>query len=1303
MSNKYTLSQLFQSYYGRSGNPPAFDSIYGELIENEDFNGFAKEVNELFADLHQNEYGENTGGFGYGQSYDSHIAYDGEIIRAKEWDKLLKTVHILARHQNITAQETSNIMTSIEEGVAIGDIIFAFDENDAISLNATINLLRAKRFTANPNTMAVNVDKITTSRDEPWINSMTFEFTANWTSLDCARYFFNTGSTITIANEYTLPEYLDANGNKVYDIGEYIPTTYYYDNPALGTLSPGDPAQNAFWKTMFDTLGNVIFGAVATTSNQSSTSIGYYDLTTTYQKIAGYTARIQYSVESDMIAVYAKFADSTKTKIAFKVVMDNDLTNEAGNEGAFPSIGSSNASPPVGGLLEFSVDQTHSVGEVEVSQCQPTYQVLQGLDLLSHPAIVYSAPLAIDWPSEITIDELTTYDMINAITVSGGSGAYSFNWRVVYNSHGNDAIIGGQKLHHATFTAGLTHQPEATDTVQVQVEVIDLYAWEYVRVVGTIKINSLRELTKVTLASPQTMSENESQTLSDWMTVTGTGSGDYSYQWSIVGNAHGATILNPTIRNATFVAGDIPNGGSSPVVTVKLTMTDNIHTYNFPTQPTVAITVENEVNYPQFSVTSQSVTEPVSGATTVNLTINASEPVIGRNIVVGYETADITTTSISESVTVLPGIIDIAGDPGVGYTAYANVKMVIDSNFVEYLNDYYTTAGYKHKMFENMVAYATSNKTSGSILVIGDNTTRYNIKGGDGDDANGTVAPALQSFGFTTNVIYLTEMDSLSAAQLASYDAILYFATSYTTGGGDMTTVRAKAIEKATRGGVGLIVISDHMNTPTKGFAASANALTSRLGGRISGSVDRTVQKWDFVAQKATYGSNPILNGRHDMAALFPGQHAGFASSGIVELDVTNIVSPDYTAKNSSVTFTPGQSSRTISVNVLADAEVETAEQFKVIINNLAPNMLAPNHEGIITIESLPPREQDAYMFETYADAQAFMGSYTPPTTAEVFNTWHRFDQNKHFEPGDTLTLPAQQFTYKASGDYIVSLENNHVHAGFISPDPTDTVDISVTMASNVKNLLVAPEYDDDELDIVIGYNKVSSGETHVLMAKRQAGGISFKDYSGAQWGLVLLKFTSSSTAGSFNGVLKTVLKEWVPSNISVTSNATIATSNYLNDPVFPNWSRSGRTRARVVRTRDTVTAWCTQWAGASARTSNPLPGQPEDNTLSKIEIDLANEPLLAFMYNQPSAYGYCCHSQAQAEFRDVVIKGILNSNVVYISSTEQVWEYNFSSGAWEITNARTIVGDLGTSVLITNPHNNDQFVIDGSGNPSPI
>lgn len=261
----------------------------------------------------------------------------------------------------------------------------------------------------------------------------------------------------------------------------------------------------------------------------------------------------------------------------------------------------------------------------------------------------------------------------------------------------------------------------------------------------------------------------------------------------------------------------------------------------------------------------------------------------------------------------------------------------------------------------------------------------------------------------------------------------------------------------------------------------------------------------------------------------------------------------------------------------------------------------------------------------TTSEIQELTKTYTPPTLADIFKTWGRFNNANYFPSGTTPTGEAAAWEMISSNQFRCTV-NSSTLTGFISPEVFSNYEHTATFSSTAG--------DDDVIGLIIAFERIGSSN-YTLMACRESGGIT--SYTSAKgFSLVLVvnnTFTPIKVASGTNC--------WVGSAISGVSRA--------------NWNTSSPTRVYVKRAGDIITV-----------KSSPFKSVDIDAG-ETITIDINDYPSLAWVSGEHS-YGYCCYSQQYSSFTDVEFRGSteVDTDRLYDILAGNVYEY--VNGTWSVT-----------------------------------
>lgn len=162
----------------------------GSIITAADINSLANEINKLRGDRNSNMQTIETGGFGYGQSDITVSATPGTDILATEYSSYYTSLNQIAQHLGRSE------LVPPGSTVTIGQLIQAYP-----TFLTKITELSNNRFlVAAGNTSSTSGgSKLSDSRSNLWKGSINHEIRANFTTLNAARYFFNSGGRIILS------------------------------------------------------------------------------------------------------------------------------------------------------------------------------------------------------------------------------------------------------------------------------------------------------------------------------------------------------------------------------------------------------------------------------------------------------------------------------------------------------------------------------------------------------------------------------------------------------------------------------------------------------------------------------------------------------------------------------------------------------------------------------------------------------------------------------------------------------------------------------------------------------------------------------------------------------------------------------------------------------------------------------------------------------------------------------------------------------------------------------------------------
>jgi len=201
-----------------------------------------------------NIWGTGSGDRGYGQTTTVSSVSAGSNVTATQWSTLLSRITTMGSHQGTSL----TAMTSPSAGDEI-EIIGAISGN--------ITSLHTNRLTAAGN--GTNEGTFNSDSTGNWTASAIQEATVTFDSADEARYYFNAGGYLQI--DPALVSYTDDAKARSWDALTQMCGSIRFN--AQGTTVAGN------------TTSATVTEAHTSTNTTLATTIGYYDMTTSYQTI----------------------------------------------------------------------------------------------------------------------------------------------------------------------------------------------------------------------------------------------------------------------------------------------------------------------------------------------------------------------------------------------------------------------------------------------------------------------------------------------------------------------------------------------------------------------------------------------------------------------------------------------------------------------------------------------------------------------------------------------------------------------------------------------------------------------------------------------------------------------------------------------------------------------------------------------------------------------------------------------------------------------------------------------------------
>jgi len=300
--------------------------------------------------------------------------------------------------------------------------------------------------------------------------------------------------------------------------------------------------------------------------------------------------------------------------------------------------------------------------------------------------------------------------------------------------------------------------------------------------------------------------------------------------------------------------------------------------------------------------------------------------------------------------------------------------------------------------------------------------------------------------------------------------------------------------------------------------------------------------------------------------------------------------------------------------------------------------------KAYITITPLP--EKPSLVYWVADEALAATQVISPPSQADVFNSWDRFDGSGYYPGGTTPGGQAADWTLSQNPTRIVQPTNTGSGGGFVSPDKYNDYVFSANVRSDAAG-------DNDTIGLIAAFTR--DGSTNkTLVAARTKGGQEPSNH----WGVFYTE----------NG-------PWTPTWMIASSDMTAGSTASTWAPDY--------TRIKIQRQGDIITFYTTNWNDV-------------DNfqISSEIVVDLSSDARLAsFMGESP--YGYYSHSQGGSTYFDVEFNGGLDGETILDAETPSVYLWN--GAGWDLStgpDAVTIQDSIGYIRKVDNPVTGGRFII---------
>jgi len=370
---------------------------------------------------------------------------------------------------------------------------------------------------------------------------------------------------------------------------------------------------------------------------------------------------------------------------------------------------------------------------------------------------------------------------------------------------------------------------------------------------------------------------------------------------------------------------------NAEVIAVNETDPDSAPGNNNPTeddQTKLEITVVDD-SFGQIKISDLSVTEGNSGNTTANFTVSLVQA-ITNTVTVNYSTANDTALAPSDYASV-SGVLTFA--PG------QTVKTVS----VNVVGDTVVEANETFKVNLSGAVNAVINDSQGIGTIVNDDVVLPKITISDVSLTEGNTG--LNPFNF---VVGLSNSSATPVTvNLTTANGTAFAGSDYTSTSGIITFAAGQTLRT-----VSVNVVGDTVVEASETFSVN---LTSPVGATISDSQGvGTIINDDVVLPKITISDMSLTEGNTGVKPFnfVVGLSNTSATPVIVNLITGNGIAfagSDYITTSGVITFTAGQTLRTVSVNVVGDTVVEANETFSVNLTTPVGAVISDS-QGIGTI-----------------------------------------------------------------------------------------------------------------------------------------------------------------------------------------------------------------------------------------------------------------------------------------------------------------------------------------------------------------
>ncbi|UJF20350.1 hypothetical protein L0B53_18695 (plasmid) [Vibrio sp. SS-MA-C1-2] len=324
----------------------------------------------------------------------------------------------------------------------------------------------------------------------------------------------------------------------------------------------------------------------------------------------------------------------------------------------------------------------------------------------------------------------------------------------------------------------------------------------------------------------------------------------------------------------------------------------------------------------------------------VNVTATLDVP-IGHTTSVKYTTIDDSAISVAGDAKNIA--YDSFGNPFISVVETGKGRIYLDGGFPKYYQVHTTGTALNdaQKLMVNVFNWVKDSSRAPKVLLLGDaqyHETNYPVKTGKSNSFAPTFAEIASETGLSLTTKDTADFGGTGNA-LITYDDIKDYQLVVVMGSRSCSCTSfhddtPEAFKTYSNLGGGLIFITDH-----DVFQGSVNHILEGFGVQFYGNVNRSNVNVNYL--KSNYGDHPTWNGLTTVPA-------GGSEGNINVSSFTNI-QPDYEAVAGELIFTEGEVSKSFSVRILPDTDIEDNEAFNINLFEES-GLVIQSHSNSLTI-----------------------------------------------------------------------------------------------------------------------------------------------------------------------------------------------------------------------------------------------------------------------------------------------------------------------------------------------------------------